>query len=169
MYSCFFGMLRLKRTQLAMGQRWPGHYFNCQFEKRLPHPEIKCTRRIHLEIRWISCLVFHWILCLSLKTSFWVYFYSSYYIILWYSVNNSDILTALKSGVLSRKSKRLNFFLLVSRQSHNIHTISSVSVLDLFGGILRSLSTYHFLDISTCAWGGFSVDFVGIVREYFIV
>ena len=114
MYSCFFGMLRLKRTQLAiMGQRWPGHYFNCQFEKRLPHPEIKCTRRIHLEIRWISCLVFHWILCLSLKTSFWVYFYSSYYIILWYSVNNSDILTALKSGVLSRKSKRLNFFLLV--------------------------------------------------------
>ena len=113
MYSCFSGMLRLKRTQLAMGQRWPGHYFNCRFEKRLPHPEIKCTRRIHLEIRWISCLVFHWILCLSLKTSFWVYFYSSYYIILWYSVNNSNILTALKSGVLSRKSKRLNFFLLV--------------------------------------------------------
>ena len=113
MYSFFFGMLRLQRSQLAMGQRWPGHYFNCQFEKRLPHSEIKCTRRIHPEIHLISCLVFHWILCLSLKTSFWVYFYSSYYIILWYSVKNSHIPTALKPGVLSRKWKRLNFFLLV--------------------------------------------------------
>ena len=29
-----------------MGPRRPGHYF-CQFEKRLPQTEIKCTRRIH--------------------------------------------------------------------------------------------------------------------------
>ena len=42
---------QLKGTQSAMGPRWPGHYF-CQFEKRLPQPEIKCTRRIHLEIRF---------------------------------------------------------------------------------------------------------------------
>ena len=40
----------LKGTQSAMGMRWPWHYF-CQFEKRSPQPEIKCTRRIHLEIR----------------------------------------------------------------------------------------------------------------------
>ena len=37
-------------TQSAMWPRWPGHYF-CQFEKRLPQPEIKTTCRIHLEIR----------------------------------------------------------------------------------------------------------------------
>ena len=41
----------LKGTRWAMWPRWPGHYF-CQFEKRLPQPEIKCTRRIHLEIRF---------------------------------------------------------------------------------------------------------------------
>ena len=34
-----------------MGQRWPGQYFS-QFEKRLPQPEIKSTRPIHLEIRF---------------------------------------------------------------------------------------------------------------------
>ena len=38
-------------TQSAMGPRWPGHYI-CQFEKRLPQPEIKHTRPIHLEIRF---------------------------------------------------------------------------------------------------------------------
>ena len=32
-----------------MGPRWPGRFFS-QFEKRLPQPEIKGTRRIHLEI-----------------------------------------------------------------------------------------------------------------------
>ena len=40
-----------KGTQSAMGPCWPGHYF-CQSEKRLPQHEIKCTRRIHLEIRF---------------------------------------------------------------------------------------------------------------------
>ena len=34
-----------------MGPRSPGHYF-CQFEKRLPQPEIKSPRRIYLEIRF---------------------------------------------------------------------------------------------------------------------
>ena len=34
-----------------MGPRWPGHYFY-QFEERLPQPQIKCTRRIHLEVRF---------------------------------------------------------------------------------------------------------------------
>ena len=38
-------------TQSAIGPHLPGHYF-CQFEKRLPQTEIKCTRRIHLEIRF---------------------------------------------------------------------------------------------------------------------
>ena len=33
-----------------MRPRWPGHCF-CQFEKRLPQPEIKSTRRIYQEIR----------------------------------------------------------------------------------------------------------------------
>ena len=41
----------IKGTPSAMGPRWPGHYF-CQFEKRLPQPEIKYTRPIHLEIRF---------------------------------------------------------------------------------------------------------------------
>ena len=41
----------LKGTQSAMGPRWPGHYF-CQFENRSSQPEIKCTRQIHLEIRF---------------------------------------------------------------------------------------------------------------------
>ena len=40
-----------KGRQSAMGLRWPGHYF-CQFEKRLPQPEIKPMRRMHLEIRF---------------------------------------------------------------------------------------------------------------------
>ena len=34
-----------------MGPRWPGLYF-CEFEKRLPQPEIKPTRPIQLEIRF---------------------------------------------------------------------------------------------------------------------
>ena len=41
----------LKGTQSALGPRWPGYYFS-QFEKRLPQPEIKSTRPIHLEIRF---------------------------------------------------------------------------------------------------------------------
>ena len=41
----------IKGTQSAMRPRWPGHYF-CQFEKSLPQPEIKWTRRLHLEIRF---------------------------------------------------------------------------------------------------------------------
>ena len=41
----------LKGTQSAVGLHWPGHYF-CQFEKHLPQPTIKCTCRIHLEIRF---------------------------------------------------------------------------------------------------------------------
>ena len=40
-----------------MGPRWPGHYFS-QFEKRLPQPEIKSTRPIHLEIRFNSTVSF---------------------------------------------------------------------------------------------------------------
>ena len=49
----FHGNFRVnfKRTQSAMGPRWPGHYFS-QFEKRLPQPEIKSTHLIHLEIRF---------------------------------------------------------------------------------------------------------------------
>ena len=34
-----------------MGPCCPGQYF-CQFEKCLPQPEIKSTRRMHLEIRF---------------------------------------------------------------------------------------------------------------------
>ena len=40
------------------------------FEKRLPQPEIECTRRIHLEEPLQSFPVFHSILDLLLKTSF---------------------------------------------------------------------------------------------------
>ena len=43
--------VNFKGTQSAMWPRWPGHYF-CQFEKSLPQPEIKWTRRLHLEIRF---------------------------------------------------------------------------------------------------------------------
>ena len=42
---------KVKGTQSAMGPCWPGQYFS-QFEKRLPQPEIKSTRPIHLEIRF---------------------------------------------------------------------------------------------------------------------
>ena len=48
-----------------MGPRWPGHYF-WEFEKLLPQPEIKSTRRIHLEIgfnpTWcfIRSSIFYW-------------------------------------------------------------------------------------------------------------
>ena len=31
-----------------MGPHWPGHYF-CHFEKSLPQPEIKWTRRLDVE------------------------------------------------------------------------------------------------------------------------
>ena len=48
---------RLKGTQSAMGPRWPAHYF-CQIEKRLPQPEIRTTRRIHLEISFNLALCF---------------------------------------------------------------------------------------------------------------
>ena len=44
-----FDKAYIKGTQSAMWPHWPGHYF-CQFEKRLPQPEIKSTRQIHLEI-----------------------------------------------------------------------------------------------------------------------
>ena len=43
--------VNFKWTQSAMEPRWPGQYFS-QFEKRLPQPEIKSTRPIHLEIRF---------------------------------------------------------------------------------------------------------------------
>ena len=46
-----FDKAYIKGTQSAMWPHWPGHYF-CQFEKRLPQPEIKSTRQIHLEIRF---------------------------------------------------------------------------------------------------------------------
>ena len=55
----------LKGTQSAMRPLWPGHYF-CRFEKRLPQPEIKSTRPIHLEIRFnptkcfIRSTIFYW-------------------------------------------------------------------------------------------------------------
>ena len=81
----FNGFSLIKGTQSAMGQHWPGHYF-WQFEKRLPKPEIKSTRRIHLEIR---CLVFHSIFDLLLEISFWANFYSSYYNIFSCLVKNS--------------------------------------------------------------------------------
>ena len=76
-----------KGTRSAMGPRWPGHYF-CLFEKRLPQPEIKCTRRIHSNPIQ-SCLVFHPILDLLQKASFWANVNSSYDIILSYLVKNS--------------------------------------------------------------------------------
>ena len=44
-------VIYLKASQSAMGLHWPGLYF-CQFEKRLPQPEIKSTRPIHLEIHF---------------------------------------------------------------------------------------------------------------------
>ena len=61
----------LRGTQSAMGPRWPGHYF-CQFEKRLPQPEIKPTRPIHDTSRnpLQFYLVFHSIPDLLLKISF---------------------------------------------------------------------------------------------------
>ena len=46
-----FDKAYIKGTQSAMWPHWPGHYF-CQFEKRLPQPEIKSTRQKHLEIRF---------------------------------------------------------------------------------------------------------------------
>ena len=46
-----FYLSQVKGANSALGPRWPGHYF-CQFEKRLPQPEIKSTCRIHLEIRF---------------------------------------------------------------------------------------------------------------------
>ena len=65
--------------------RWPGHWF-CQFEKRLPQPEIKSTCGTHpLQ----SCLAFHWIFDLLLKISFWANFFSSYYTVFSYLVENS--------------------------------------------------------------------------------
>ena len=74
----------LKGAQPAMVPRRPEHYF-CQFEKRLPQPEVKDTSKNPLQ----SCLVFHLILDLLEKTSFWANFYSSYEIILSYLVKNS--------------------------------------------------------------------------------
>ena len=50
-YSVFDEFHYLKGTESAMGPRWPVHYF-FPFEKRLPQPEIKCTRRIHKDIRY---------------------------------------------------------------------------------------------------------------------
>ena len=44
-------VIYLKASQSAMGLHWPGLYFR-QFEKRLPQPEIKSTRPIHLEIHF---------------------------------------------------------------------------------------------------------------------
>ena len=78
-----------------MGPCWPGHYFS-QFEKRLPQPEIK-TSRNPLQ----SYLVFHSILDLLLKISFWVNVYSSYDIILSYLVKSS-----IKRNVNRRGEKR---------------------------------------------------------------
>ena len=71
-----------------MGTRWPDHFF-CQFEKRLPQPEIKCTRRIHLEIRFNLTLCFIRSSNLLQKTSFWTNFNSFFDIILSYLVKNS--------------------------------------------------------------------------------
>ena len=73
-----------KGAQSAMGTRRPELYF-CQFEKRLPQPEVKDTSRHPLQ----SCLVFHSILDLLQKTSFWENIYSSHDIILSYLVKNS--------------------------------------------------------------------------------
>ena len=50
-YKVFDEFHYLKGTESAMGPRWPVHYF-FPFEKRLPQPEIKCTRRIHKDIRY---------------------------------------------------------------------------------------------------------------------
>ena len=93
--SLYFRLV--KGTQSAMGPRWPGHYF-CQFEKRLPQPEIEPKRRIHLKNPLPSCLVFHSILDLLLKISFRANFYSSYEIVLSYLVKNSIQRNLNKSG-----------------------------------------------------------------------
>ena len=50
-FSSLIYIIPLKGTQSAMGPRWPGHYF-CQFEKRLPQPEIKSTHWTCLEIHF---------------------------------------------------------------------------------------------------------------------
>ena len=67
-----------------MGTRWPRHQF-CKFEKRLSQPEMKCTRRIHLEIRSVLPTV------LFDPRSFTenLFFYSSFYNIVSYLVKNS--------------------------------------------------------------------------------
>ena len=61
---------RCKRV-IYHGKSVPCNCTFCRFEKSLPQPEIKCTRRLHLEIPLQSCLVFHSILDLLQKTSFW--------------------------------------------------------------------------------------------------
>ena len=43
--------IKFSAGYVSLPSRLAGHYF-CQFEKRLPQPEIKCTRRIYLEIRF---------------------------------------------------------------------------------------------------------------------
>ena len=61
-----------RKKKPSYGADWPGNYF-CQFEKRLPQPEIKCTRRHTTSNPLQSCLVSLSIFgALSLKTSFWV-------------------------------------------------------------------------------------------------
>ena len=72
-----------KGTQSAMGPRWPGHYF-CQFEKRLPKPEIKFTRRILLEIHFnlalcfIRSSIFYWKPIFELTFTHTITFFLSY-------------------------------------------------------------------------------------------
>ena len=67
----------VKGTQSVIGLHSPGHYF-CQFDKHLPQPKIKCMRWIQSRNQLRYCLVFHLILDLILKTSFWANFYISY-------------------------------------------------------------------------------------------
>ena len=67
----------LKGAQSVIGLCWPGHYF-CQFDKHLPQPKTKCMRWIQSRNLLWYCLVFHLILDLILKTSFWANFYTTH-------------------------------------------------------------------------------------------
>ena len=67
----------LKGAQSVIGLCWPGHYF-CQFDKHLPQPKTKCMHWIQSRNLLWYCLVFHLILDLILKTSFWANFYTTH-------------------------------------------------------------------------------------------
>ena len=88
----------VKRKQSANGPRWPGHYFRRvwkAFTSTRNQTYASDTSRNPLQ----SCLMFHSILDLLQKTSFWANFNSSYDNILSYLVKNSGCKETWTEGV----------------------------------------------------------------------